>query len=161
MPAINTVGICSKPHSTPAAGVAPQLVAWLPTATVPSFDPLVRLALELITRSSDRRLIATFRCAAPAPARSPMSGASRAEITSARVPGRKCESISAVRQWKPIAGFLPVACQRTEIARPPEPRAESTNSFRQSASGTPKAGFLQVACCTREDAKPLFFVMVG
>jgi NAD+ kinase len=29
MPAINTVGICSKPHSTPAAGVAPQLVAWL------------------------------------------------------------------------------------------------------------------------------------
>ena len=29
MPAINTVGICSKPNSTPAAGVAPQLVSWL------------------------------------------------------------------------------------------------------------------------------------
>jgi NAD+ kinase len=29
MPAINTVGICSKPHSTPAAGVAPKLVSWL------------------------------------------------------------------------------------------------------------------------------------
>jgi NAD+ kinase len=29
MPAINTVGICSKPNSAPAAGVAPQLVSWL------------------------------------------------------------------------------------------------------------------------------------
>jgi hypothetical protein len=64
---------------TQAAHCGPQLVAWPPTATVPSFDPLVRLALELITRSSDRRLIATFRCAAPAPARSPMSGASRGD----------------------------------------------------------------------------------
>jgi hypothetical protein len=27
MPAINTVGICSEPNSTPAAGVAPQMVA--------------------------------------------------------------------------------------------------------------------------------------
>ena len=29
MPAINTVGICSKPNSAPAAGVAPQVVSWL------------------------------------------------------------------------------------------------------------------------------------
>ncbi len=28
-PAIRTVGICSKPHSAPAAGVAPQVVSWL------------------------------------------------------------------------------------------------------------------------------------
>jgi NAD+ kinase len=29
MPAINTVGICSKPHSTKAGAVVPQLVEWL------------------------------------------------------------------------------------------------------------------------------------
>jgi NAD+ kinase len=29
MPAINTVGICSKPNSTPAAAIVPQLIAWL------------------------------------------------------------------------------------------------------------------------------------
>jgi NAD+ kinase len=29
MPAIRTVGICSKPHSAPAASVAPELVSWL------------------------------------------------------------------------------------------------------------------------------------